>query len=139
MDCGTEGLSGPIKEGGGMKYGNIEQVTSGPLVIPADDPAQHEPGAKLDSGKIRPALVLGGFARALAAVSAVGTFGAEKYSDNGWVSVSNGQARYSEAMLRHWLAESGEERYDPESELLHAAHLCWNALARLDLMLRETE
>ena len=67
-----------------MKYGNIEQITFGPLVIPPDDPAQHEPGAKLDSGKIRPSLVLGGFARALAEVSAVGTFGAEKYSDNGW-------------------------------------------------------
>lgn len=98
---------------------------------------QHEPGAKLDAGKPRPALVLGGFSRALAAVTEVGTFGAAKYSDNGWRSVPDGQQRYTDAMLRHWLADPCGLSPDPDSGLAHAAHLAWNALARLELMLAE--
>lgn len=44
---------------------------------------QHEPGAKLDAGKIK-AGVLGQFARALLAVAEVGTHGQEKYTRGGW-------------------------------------------------------
>jgi len=94
----------------------------------------HEPGAKLDAGKPRPALVLGGFARALSAVADVGTYGARKYTDNGWRTVPGGIERYSEAMLRHWLSEVKGEQYDLDTKLLHAAHLAWNA-QRLELML----
>lgn len=106
------------------------------------DPAglgQHQPGAKLDAGKPRPALVLGGFARALTAVVAVGTFGAAKYTDMGWVSVDKGVERYDDATLRHWLKEKCGEVIDKDSELEHAAHTAWNALARLDLLIRERE
>jgi len=99
----------------------------------------HEPGAKLDGGKPRPALVLGGFSRALSAVTAVGTFGATKYTPNGWRSVPDGVERYSEAMMRHWLAETQGIELDPDSNLTHAAHLAWNALARLELMIVEQE
>lgn len=99
----------------------------------------HAPGAKLDAGKIRPALVLGSFARALWKVSEVGTYGARKYSDNGWLSVDNGISRYSDAELRHMLREwMGEER-DPDTDIEHAAHHAWNALARLELLLREKD
>jgi hypothetical protein len=98
---------------------------------------QHEPGAKLDDGKVRVGLVLGAFANALTEVCKVGTFGAKKYTDNGWLEVPNGIERYTDAMLRHWLAEQTGEWLDQESELLHAAHLAWNALARLELILRE--
>ena len=99
----------------------------------------HQPGAKLDAGKVRPALVLGGFARALSEVSKVGTYGATKYTDNGWMEVPNGVARYSDALLRHQLAEQAGQELDPDTKLLHAAHAAWNALARLDLILREKE
>lgn len=99
----------------------------------------HQPGAKLDAGKPRPALVLGGFARALLEVSRVGTFGAVKYTENGWTSVPNGEARYDDAGLRHWLYEKAGEEQDKDSELLHASHAAWNALARLDLLLRKKE
>lgn len=99
---------------------------------------QHAPGAKLDTGKPRVALVLNGFARALIEVSKVGTFGAKKYSDNGWIVVPNGIERYSDALDRHLLEENITE-LDSESELLHAAHSAWNALARLDLILRAKE
>ena len=97
----------------------------------------HAPGAKLDAGKTRVGLVLGGFANALEQVARVGTFGANKYSDDGWLFVPEGKVRYTDAMLRHFLAECQGEVYDQDSGLLHAAQTAWNALARLELMLRE--
>jgi hypothetical protein len=97
----------------------------------------HAPGAKLDAGKNRLGLVLGGFTRALQEVGKVGTFGAAKYTDNGWVSVPNGQTRYTDAMFRHLLKEAEGEANDPDSKLKHAAHVAWNALARLELTLIE--
>lgn len=97
--------------------------------------SQHEKGSKLDHGKPRVGLVMGGFQAALMEVAKVGTFGANKYTDNGWMSVPNGQDRYTDAMMRHWLYECGGQDIDPESDLLHAAHLAWNALARLQLMI----
>lgn len=104
-----------------------------------DGKSPHEDGSKLDAGKPRCALVLGGFARALLAVSAVGTFGAVKYTPHGWVAVENGIERYDDAKLRHWLKEKTGEEIDSDSELSHAAHEAWNALARLDLLIREEE
>lgn len=99
----------------------------------------HSPGAKLDQGKVRPGLVLGGFARALWAVSEVGSFGAVKYTENGWVEVPNGQARYDDAGMRHWLKDKMGEKVDNDSKLIHLAHDAWNALAVLDLELRKAE
>lgn len=99
----------------------------------------HEPGAKLDAGKPRCGLVLGGFSRALEQVAQVGTFGAAKYTDNGWRSVPAGQERYTDALWRHLLAEAQGQQADPDSGLLHAAHTAWNALARLELILHEME
>ena len=104
---------------------------------------QHEPGSKLDAGKNRLGLVLGGFARALEAVSEVGTLGANKYSDNGWKEVSNGSDRYTDAMLRHLMKEFKGELTDKEltemkgDKVLHASCVAWNALARLSLILNE--
>lgn len=122
---------------------------SGPVIGPGtwirnteSDPngkSAHEAGSKLDAGKVRPALVLGGFARALLEVSKVGTYGAVKYTENGWMEVPNGEARYDDAKLRHWLKEKAGEASDPDTELVHAAHEAWNALARLDLMIRKRE
>lgn len=70
---------------------------------------------------------------------AVGTFGAEKYTKGGWLDVPDGVERYTDALYRHLLAEGRGELVDHESGLLHAAHSAWNALARLDLMLREAK
>jgi hypothetical protein len=95
-------------------------------------------GAKLDTGKPRVSLISGGMPRALLAVADVATFGAQKYCDGGWQHVPNGIARYTDAMQRHLLHEAIDDR-DPESGLLHAAHIAWNALARLELMLREAD
>jgi hypothetical protein len=100
-------------------------------MLGSDNP--HTPGAKLDRGKPRTGLVLGGFANALIEVAKVGTFGAEKYTDNGWKVVPNGYARYTDALFRHLL---DEQLHDDESGLLHDAHAAWNALARLELRLK---
>lgn len=97
------------------------------------------PGTKLDAGKLRAGLVLGDFARALEAVSAVGTFGAEKYTSHGWLSVPQGHERYNDAFMRHWLARECGEENDPQSGLPHSAHIAWNALAILELAMRRSE
>lgn len=96
-----------------------------------------EPGVKHDNEKPRMGLVLGDFRRALVEVVKIGTFGARKYSDHGWLSVPDGYQRYTDAMMRHLFQEGSG--LDPESGLLHQAHAAWNALARLELMLIEGE
>ena len=98
---------------------------------------QHEAGSKLDDGKVRLGLVLGAFAEALIEVGKVGTYGANKYSDNGWVSVPDGIARYKDAALRHYLADASGEILDKETGLSHLSHFCWNSLAILSLIVRE--
>ncbi len=98
---------------------------------------QHAAGSKLDAGKIQ-AAVLADFSRALTAVAEVGTFGANKYTRGGWQSVPNGLERYTDALWRHLLKEQ-IDTIDPDSELTHAAHMAWNALARLELILREEQ
>jgi len=98
---------------------------------------QHALGAKLDAGKLKAALVMGDFARALTEVIRVGTFGANKYTDHGWLHVDDGFNRYTDAMQRHYLKEITEGPLDQDSGITHAGHLAWNALARLELMLRE--
>lgn len=100
---------------------------------------QHQPGAKLDAGKPRLALVLGNFARALWRIGEVGTYGANKYTANGWLSVPEWEERYGNALWRHLLKEAMGEANDPDTEIEHAAHLAWNALARLEKALREKE
>lgn len=96
----------------------------------------HGPGAKLDAGKSRLGLVLGGFARALQQVGYVGTYGADKYSPNGWRSVENGEERYLDALYRHLLADAAGECIDEGSGLTHFSHAAWNILAVLEIRLR---
>lgn len=98
----------------------------------------HTPGAKLDAGKVRVDLIFDDMALALIEVARVATYGAQKYTEGGWLDVPNGYQRYTAAMDRHRLAEAIEP-YDPDSQLLHAAHLAWNAVARLELVLRGME
>lgn len=112
------------------------------LTQPEKDPSgkdPHAPGAKLDSGKVRPSLIIEGMARAVWAVSEVATFGAAKYTPGGWVLVDNGQERYADAGYRHVLKRAKGETVDPDSQLAHLAHEAWNAMAKLDLHIREQE
>lgn len=102
--------------------------------------APHTPGAKMDSGKA-PVMqgVLQYFPRALKAVSFVSLVGAKKYAWKGWESVPDGINRYSDALGRHLLAETIDGPIDSDTQQLHSAQVAWNALARLELMLRESE
>lgn len=102
-----------------------------------EDP--HQKGVKLDSYKVDLDLVLGDFARALVEVGKVGTEGAKKYTPHGWLEVPNGIRRYRSGMLRHHFQESEGELIDPDFGLMHSAHRAWNALAVLELQLREIE
>lgn len=78
------------------------------------------------------------FPRALKAVADISGFGFQKYGSwGGWREVDNGLNRYTDGLGRHLLAEQIEGPRDSESNLLHAAHAAWNALARLELMLME--
>lgn len=105
------------------------------------DPAgknPHSAGAKLDLGKA-PVWkgVFSYFPRALLAVAEVSEFGSRKYTWGGWKTVDDGVNRYTDALGRHLMYEAQGEDYDPETNLRHAAHAAWNALARLERLIIE--
>lgn len=106
-----------------------------------DDPSKIAAGAiKYDAGK--PPVFRGTldyFPRALEQVALVSAFGASKYAWKGWENVSEGFERYSDAMVRHITKRAQGELADSDSGLLHEAHTAWNALARLELLLRGQE
>lgn len=99
-----------------------------------------QPGSKLDDGK-SPILrgCLQYFPRALKAVAAVSQVGAKKYSWKGWEKVDDGINRYGDALVRHLIAEETDGPVDADTGRLHAEQVAWNALARLELILREGE
>lgn len=92
-------------------------------------------GMKYDQDKVRMSLVIDGFADSLFEVGKIATFGAEKYAAHSWKGVPDGLERYTDAMYRHLNAEAQGEEMDDESEMMHAAHTAWNALARLHFLL----
>ena len=95
-----------------------------------------EKGIKYDTGKPRIAEMIIDFSDSLVEVSKVWSFGADKYTKSNWKKVDNAIDRYTNAMLRHLIAETDQLR-DSESELMHAAHVAWNALARLHFIIQE--
>ena len=131
-----------VKSNGVQSTGSARAGTTTSSISAGErDPYGIDPksnGAKLDAGK--PCLWRGAvdyFPGALRAVAPVSTFGATKYSWKGWATVPEGFERYSDAMVRHLVAESAEGPWDNDSGLLHAAHAAWNSLARLEFLLRE--
>lgn len=105
-------------------------------------------GAKLDFGKsatFQGALAY--FPRAIMEVAKVSQYGAGKYHWKGWEKVPDGYNRYSDAMVRHICKESIEGEWDLDAkndpkypgDVRHAAQAAWNALARLELILKDQE
>ncbi len=75
------------------------------------------------------------FAYALLGIAEVSTQGAKKYARGSWQHLINGEERYQDAKMRHYL-ESRHEEYDPDFGLLHDIHEAWCTLAVLELKLR---
>jgi hypothetical protein len=119
----------PIHPGGAILLREKEVPESDPNGI-----GQHDPGCKLDSGKIRAGL-LADFSLALMEVARVLHFGATKYSEGGWQDVPDGERRYRDAAWRHLLVSRHEE-LDSDSGLPHQAQALWNWLAAYELKLR---
>ena len=77
------------------------------------------PGVKLDNEKPRWDLLPLG---PVAGIVDVLTFGAKKYTPEGWRAVDNPRNRYYAAAMRHLFAWRQGELTDPESGLPHLAH-----------------
>ena len=95
-------------------------------------------GVKYDDNKPRLAEMLVDMREPLLALCKVWEYGANKYTPDNWKKVDNGKDRYTNAMLRHLFAEE-DSPVDDESLLLHAAHIAFNALARLYFILQERQ
>lgn len=93
-------------------------------------------GLKYDGDKIRMDLLP---FIALKEVGKILTFGADKYADDSWQEVKNGERRYLGALLRHLTAVELGEEFDQESGLHHYAHMACNALFLLYLKLKKGE
>lgn len=76
------------------------------------------------------------FGPGLKGVVNIGTLGASKYSDNGWIHVPNGVERYRDALGRHAIDLFDGEFYDRQWGTPHAHHMAWNALAWATLHMR---
>ncbi len=80
------------------------------------------------------------FPRAVKAVAEISKYGFDKYGAwGGWVSVPDGERRYDNACARHTVDRVKDGPLDPESGLLHRAHRAWNAMATLELEMRNAE
>ena len=117
---------------------NADDYSSGPVYhLSSDD--LHAPGAKDDKAKPMAGVLLD-FSRALQLVADVGTYGAKKYTRQGWCVVPEGSQRYTDALVRHLLAmDVDPDGLDKETGLPHLAHVAWNALAVLELQARRKE
>ena len=116
--CGDEQVLLHVDEDSGMaSYGCLCDITPGE-------------GLKYDGGKLRYSLIPPIATQGLAEVL---TYGADKYAPNSWQEVSNGEERYTDALMRHLEAYRGGETYDEESGIHHMAHILANASFLLHL------
>ena len=151
-----EQKSGPsIPQVDGSTIPVLLSSNKGPVKSGECDPtgrASHEPGAKLDAGKIDYTLIpqdfLDGIARLCEDVevreglsliplqplcwkAVLYSRGAKKYSPNGWKEVPSGKLRYIKAAYRHLIQHLKGEYLDRDSKVPHLASLSWNADAVL--------
>lgn len=83
-----------------------------------------EAGVKDDAGKLFYELIPTETMKGLAQIL---TFGANKYTRNGWQTVPDARERYTGALMRHFEAYRAGEILDPESGLPHIYHVICNA------------
>ena len=95
---------------------------------------------KENKGKPQLSLLFKQFPKALEAVTRCSEYGHNKYKDVdqdhlNFTRVGGGSKTYADAGLRHRI----EQGVDSESGLPHAYHVCWNALAELELWIKENQ
>lgn len=92
-------------------------------------------------GKVRMDLVMQDMPRAIEALARVMTWAldAKGYKESDWLHVPDAINKYSGGMHRHDNKEKRGQEFDDESGLEHAIHTAWNAMARVELILRKKE
>lgn len=95
-----------------------------------------EEGVKYDGQKLRWDLLP---MECIEDVVKILSFGAKKYHDNNWKSVTPFEERYYAALMRHIVAWRMGEEFDEESGISHLAHamcnlvfLSWNDKNKID-------
>lgn len=100
--------------------------------------APNTPGAKLDAAKPSVARgLLWYFPNACKEIARVSVAGARKYTWSGWETVPDGYNRYSDAAARHLL--DAPQVIDADTGAYHLAQVAWNAMAALELYIREQQ
>lgn len=102
--------------------------------------SKSQKGVKTNNLKPQMSLLFKQFPKALEAVVMCSQYGHEKYKETdedylNYTRVDGGSKTYADAGLRHRL----EEGNDLESRLPHQFHVAWNALAELELWIKENE
>lgn len=92
-------------------------------------------------GKVRMDLVMQDMPRAIESLARVMTWALESkgYKESDWLHVPDGERVYSGGLHRHDNKEKRGQEFDDESGLEHAIHTAWNAMARVELILRRKE
>lgn len=95
-------------------------------------------GVKLNKNKPQLSLLFKQFPKALEAIVKCSEYGHKKYKETdqdylNYQRVEGGSQTYADASLRHRL----EKGNDLESGLPHQFHVAWNALAELELWIKE--
>lgn len=92
-------------------------------------------------GKVRVDLVMQDMPRAIEALARVMTWALDSkgYKESDWLHVPDAINKYSGGMHRHDNKEKRGQELDEESGLEHAIHTAWNAMARVELILRKKE
>jgi hypothetical protein len=92
-------------------------------------------------GKVRMDLVMQDMPRAIEGLARVMTWALEEkgYKESDWLTVPDGIGKYHGGLHRHDNKEMRGQTFDDESNLHHAYHTAWNAMARLELILRDEE
>lgn len=82
-------------------------------------------GVKLDNEKPKLADMLFCFQEVLPELCKIYEFGTNKYGVGNWKKVEDGENRFKNALIRHFLSN---KKYDYETGVLETAHVAYNAL-----------
>ena len=105
---------------------------------PKYDLTDNGEGKKYDSGKSMVGTLCRVFPRALLGVGQCIEFGTHKYPNpKNWSLVEDGLNRYTDSLMRHLLKMFAGQEIDPETNLPHIFHVCWNALAIAEFYIKD--